>query len=205
VRAESTLAPPRGPGRPREFDLHEALDKAVAVFGERGYHGTSIADLADAMELTAGSIYKAFKDKRAVFLAALDHQTTQRNAELQQALARGRTGRDKLREALAFYARLSCGASGRQGCLVVGTAMELASFDAEIAAHVTGLIKRREKLLAELVKLGQADGSVAKSADVKATARFMLCLLQGLRVVGKLAPSRDEMLAVVDVAMGRLG
>ena len=32
------------PGRPREFDMEQALDRAVDVFSQRGYHGTSIGD-----------------------------------------------------------------------------------------------------------------------------------------------------------------
>ena len=64
----------RARGRPREFDIDDALDKAVRVFSERGYHATSIGDLAGAMELASGSIYKAFRDKRAVFLAAFDNR-----------------------------------------------------------------------------------------------------------------------------------
>src|SRR6218665_3263436 len=63
---------PRSRGRPREFDRDEALDRAIRIFCQRGYHATSIGELGEAMGLTAGSIYKAFKDKRAVFLAALD-------------------------------------------------------------------------------------------------------------------------------------
>jgi TetR/AcrR family transcriptional regulator, transcriptional repressor for nem operon len=39
----------------------------------------------------------------------------------------------------------------------------------------------------------------------KATARLMLCLLQGMRVVGKTGRSRGEMTAVDDAAMKLLG
>ena len=53
-------------GRPRQFDLDAALDLAMPVFREKGYHSASISDLSDAMQLTAGSIYKAFHDKRGL-------------------------------------------------------------------------------------------------------------------------------------------
>src|SRR6202012_4020630 len=69
-------------GRPREFDMDKALDQAIRVFSEHGYHATSIGDLIDAMGLASGSIYKAFRDKRAVFLAALDRHILLRREQI---------------------------------------------------------------------------------------------------------------------------
>lgn len=192
---------PRVRGRPREFEMDEALDKAIQIFCQRGYHGTSIAELGEAMGLTAGSIYKAFKDKRAVFLAAFDRQASMRGAQLAGAIDAATTGRDKLQRTLAFYASLSHGAEGQHGCLVVSTAVELAAFDEEVAERAVNSLQRREKLLRKLVQLGQADGSIPPHVDSQATAKFMLCLLQGLRVVGKTAPSRASMVSAVEVAM----
>jgi AcrR family transcriptional regulator len=196
--------PTRSPGRPREFDMDLALDQAVRIFSERGFHATSINDLSGAMELTAGSIYKAFKDKRTVFIAALERQSGSRTADLMLALSEKSTGSDKVRAALTFYASASCGVMGKLGCLVVGTAMELSTFDADIAERVTASIRSREKLIAELIRVGQADGTINAKVDVKATARCLLCLMHGLRVVGKTAPPRAEMLATVNIAMKML-
>jgi AcrR family transcriptional regulator len=194
----------RSPGRPREFDMDLALDQAVRIFSEQGFHATSITDLSEAMALTAGSIYKAFKDKRTVFIAALERQSASRTEELIQALSAEHTGSDKVRAALTFYASASCGAMGKLGCLVVGTAMELSTFDADIAERVTASMRAREKQIAELIRIGQADGTINAKVDVKATARCLLCLMHGLRVVGKTSPPRAEMLATVDVAMKML-
>jgi AcrR family transcriptional regulator len=191
-------------GRPRLFDLDEALGHAVRVFSERGYHGTSISELGSAMGLTAGSLYKAFADTRAVFIAALEHYGRDRSAALDEALAAAGNGRDAVRAALDFYAGASHGRRGREGCLVVGTATELAALDPEISTRVVAALRRREALLAELLQRGQADGSLPATLDVKATARFLLCLLQGLRVVGKTSPTRADTEAVVDVAMAAL-
>jgi len=196
--------PARSPGRPREFDMDLALDQAARVFSERGFHATSINDLSEAMELTAGSIYKAFKDKRSVFIAALERQSASRTLDLMQALSVQNTGNDKVRAALTFYASASCGVMGKLGCLVVGTAMELSTFDADIAERVIASIRTRERMIAELIRLGQTDGTINTALDVKATARCLLCLMHGLRVVGKTSPPRAEMLATVDIAMKML-
>ncbi|QJW56484.1 HTH-type transcriptional repressor ComR [Serratia plymuthica] len=181
--------------------MDEALDKAIKIFCLRGYHATSIPELSKAMGLASGSIYKAFSDKRAVFLAALDRQTQVRGGQFRDAINIASTGREKVRQALMFYASISAGADGRHGCLIVSTAVELASFDDEIAERAIGALNRREKQLAELIQIGQTDGSVSASLDKEGAAKFMLCLLQGLRVVGKTSPSEASMVAAVTVAM----
>ena len=204
MKSEITEIHSRAPGRPREFDMDLALDQAVRVFSERGFHATSVTDLTEAMELTAGSIYKAFKDKRAVFIAALGQQMAHRSDELLRAIKLAESGRSKVHAALTFYANASHGVEGRLGCLVVGTAMELSTFDAEIGEIVTGSIRSREKLIVDLLRIGQEDGSIAAAIDVKASARCLLCLMQGMRVLGKTAPTRSEMSAAVEVAMKML-
>jgi AcrR family transcriptional regulator len=205
--SSATLPPApaaRSRGRPREFDLDEALDRAVRIFSERGYHGTSIADLAGAMRLAQGSIYKAFKDKRSVFLAAFQRYRAVRMAKLQGRIGDGGTGLERLRNALAFYAESSQGAEGRQGCLVVGTAAEIATFDRDVADRVATALERNQALLADLIRQGQEDGSIPPHVDRTAAARMMLCLTQGMRVVGKTGRTRAEMQQVADIAINAL-
>src|SRR5438552_19159931 len=145
----------RARGRPREFDIDEALDKAVRVFSERGYHATSIGDLTAAMELASGSIYKAFKDKRAVLLAAFDRYKATRDAQIRRAADTPKCGRDRLRDVLISYVESSQGAEGRRGCLVVGCTVELATLDPVIAARVSDSLKKNEAFLADLIRQGR--------------------------------------------------
>ena len=181
--------------------MDDVLDRAVRIFCERGYHATSIGDLTGAMKLASGSVYKAFKDKRSVFLAAFDRYKTVRDAKLRDTIGTAKTGKDRVRNALTFYAESSCGASGRQGCLVVGGAAELATLDGEVAQWVKSALVRNEALVSELIQQGQTDGSIPAHVDREATARLMLCLIQGMRLVGKTGRTRQEMAVVVDVAM----
>src|ERR1700761_6741224 len=96
-------AGPRSPGRPREFDLDAALDKAIGTFSEIGYHAASLGKLTGAMEIAEGSLYKAFRDKRGVFLAAFERYVRLRGERLARELATARTGRDKVRAILVVY------------------------------------------------------------------------------------------------------
>ena len=188
-------------GRPREFDMDEALDKAIRVFCEQGYNATSIGDLIDAMGLASGSIYKAFRDKRAVFLAALDRHVVLRKEQIAAAARSSKPARDRLADVLAFFVESSKGAEGRRGCMIVGSAVELAIVDREVAARVTASLGKNEAFLADLIREGQADGSISKGIDPEQTARVMVCLTQGLRVVGKSGRAPQDTTAAVDIAM----
>ena len=188
-------------GRPREFDMESTLDKALIAFTERGYHATSISDLTEAMQLTAGSVYKAFKDKRGVFLAAFDRYRLLGRGRLETEIAKAETGRDKVRRMLMYYIDLSYGDAGRSGCLVVGGANDLALLDEEAAARVAAAFESDQILIAELIRIGQADGTINVAIDAHAMALTFLCLTKGVRVIGKTGRRREEMMSVSETAM----
>lgn len=199
VTPVSHAAPVRG--RPREFDMDEVLDGAIRVFRERGYHAASIGDLTDAMGLASGSIYKAFKDKRDIFLAAFDRYTLLRTAQMQQVAGAAKSARERLRDLLAFYLESSRGVEGRRGCLVVGSAVELAIFDREVGARVGASLANNEALLAGLIREGHLDGSVPSGVDPEETARVMVYLTQGMRVVGKAGRAPPDPSITIEIAM----
>jgi TetR/AcrR family transcriptional repressor of nem operon len=88
--------------------------------------------------------------------------------------------------------------------MVVGSAIEIMRLDPELASIVKASYKRNELKIEELVRLGQADGSISASVDCKGAARLMLCTVQGMRVVGKLGKKKDEMMDVVKCALKAL-
>jgi len=191
----------RGRGRPREFDIDEALDRAILHFRKHGYNGVSIADLSGALKLSSGSIYKAFLNKHNLFSAALDRYMALRSARLLDIMNSEESGREKLRRLLVFYAESSHASEGRYGCLVIVGAVELASTDEEIAAKVSSALEGNQKRLKDIILQGQNDGSISKKVDAETTARLMLSLAQGMRVLGKTGQKREDMMAVVDAAM----
>ncbi|MBY0378460.1 MAG: TetR/AcrR family transcriptional regulator, partial [Gammaproteobacteria bacterium] len=61
----------KSPGRPRVFDMDEALDKALQVFWKRGYEGASLAELTEVLGINKPSLYAAFGNKEELFRKAL--------------------------------------------------------------------------------------------------------------------------------------
>lgn len=184
-RRMQTPSPAPNRGRPREFDIDDALRLAIDVFRQRGYTATSIVDLMEGMQLSRGSFYKAFQDKKSVFAAAYDLYATE-GEERRRAIARGPgTGRERIAALLESYAALSQGPGGQRGCLVIATAVELALHDPDIAQRVVASWHGTETLLRDLLRQAEADRSIAVLDDRAATARALLCLMQGMRLVGK--------------------
>src|SRR5271163_1420784 len=73
-------------GRPRAFDVEKALDGAMHVFWRKGYLGTSLSDLTDAMGINRPSLYAAFGNKESLFRKALEHYSKGPSAYLGEAL-----------------------------------------------------------------------------------------------------------------------
>lgn len=197
----ATLPNRAGPGRPREFDIDAAVADAIEVFRARGYHGTSVDDLTEGTGLTRGSLYKAFHDKRSLFLAALDHYTAASLQRLGDALAQPGSAREAIREALMGYARRASAARGAQGCLITSAAMEMMPADEEASTLIKRMFRRMQDLFAAAIIRGQAAGEIPRDYDERAIARFLLNTVQGLRVLGKSGPSEIETTEIVDAAL----
>jgi AcrR family transcriptional regulator len=179
-------------GRPREFNIEQALDQAMIVFRQKGYHAASLNDLGAAMNLSAGSIYKAFKDKRSLFLQVFERYLLLRNAELRRRLQPLDSGRAKIAELLQFYLDSARAVEGRRGCLVVASAIELQTLDDALAQRIGQVVSRNQGLLVSLLEQGQQDGSISATLDVEAAAGLIICLAYGLRVAGKVRDVANE-------------
>lgn len=192
-------------GRPREFDYEEVVDRAITLFRQRGFGATSVADLVDATALTRGSLYKAFKDKKSIYIAAFERYTA-RGHERIQAIVRGEgSGRDRIERLLAYYLEQSSGEPGKLGCLVVATGLEASVLEPDIALLFRQALKRLERTLSELIEAGIKDRSIPEHLNAKSAAKSLLCFMQGMRVLGKSDDQRVQLnKAIIEMGMKML-
>lgn len=122
--------------RPVSFDRNEVLGQATALFLERGYCETSIAQLVKATHLQPGSLYAAFQSKEGLFLAALDHYAQLKLKRVRDAFSKAP---DPLQGAENFLqmAAGDCGRTDSQcGCLMVNTVLEAARHNPNVQQRV---------------------------------------------------------------------
>lgn len=195
---------PAAPGRPREFEVDDAVESAMQVFWTHGYNGTSLVDLIDGTGLSRGSLYKAFGDKRGLFLAALERYTEGSSAGLFAILRQPLPAKAVIRASLTRFAQLSSAEEGLRGCMLVATATEMVPHDAGIAASVHAMFERMRTAYAGVIADGQARGEIPAHRDARTLASAIVCLTQGMRAVGKAGATQQDMDAVADAAMALL-
>ena len=81
----------------------QILHAARALFAERGFERTAMADIADRLGLSEPAIYKHFAGKRELLLKVLDGWYEEMYAEYAVALAGTRGTRDRLRLLVARH------------------------------------------------------------------------------------------------------
>ncbi|GAA6147764.1 TetR/AcrR family transcriptional regulator [Pseudooceanicola nitratireducens] len=72
---------PQTRDRRKELLERDLMEKACALFASKGYGGTSLADIAQAVGLTRAAVYYYFKNKEAVLEAIVNEVT---NAPLRE-------------------------------------------------------------------------------------------------------------------------
>jgi len=189
--------------RPREFDGDSVLDQAVEAFRARGYEGTSLADLEKATGLGRASLYGAYGDKRALYLAALRRYDATRSLRLLAVMNEARTGRDAVERLFATVA--ADAARDPRGCLMAGAASEQAAHDEGVARCVGDNRRRMEGGLAAAILRGRADGSVKRKAgDARTEARFLFATVLGVRALAKCGCGKAELEDVAARALATL-
>ena len=82
--------------RPRRNRSADMLDAAARLFEERGYHGTSIRDIAAATGVTPGAIYSHHPSKAALLLAVYAEGVRRIAAGVEEAVASASGARGRL-------------------------------------------------------------------------------------------------------------
>ena len=182
--------------RKKQFEVDTALTKAMREFWGRGYHPTSMQDLVDCMGIGRGSIYDTFGSKRGLFMRSLDRYIKLCASVFQDVLAKSTSPSESILNVFEdAIAALVVGGS-RDGCFVINTAAELAAHDDEVAEVVTAMFRDTEQVFRALIEQGQELGEIPPTVDAVLTARSLLSLYIGLRILTRSNPDMSVLQAI---------
>ncbi|HEX5231264.1 MAG TPA: TetR/AcrR family transcriptional regulator [Bradyrhizobium sp.] len=145
---------------PTRADVHgikrqEVLREAAAFFNFKGYHATSLTEIATGLGVTKAALYHYFPNKNSLLAACFEQAMEVAFASLERGRKQGRNGRDRLVLTISFYVaqlldELNC-------CVVL---MEEQALEPADRAKLVRQRDRFERALRALVREGIEDGSV---------------------------------------------
>ncbi|USX49418.1 TetR/AcrR family transcriptional regulator [Lentzea sp. HUAS12] len=185
--------------RPRQFDDHDAVRKAIEVFRRQGYHGTSTRDLGAAMGLNPSSLYRAYGDKHALFLRALDSYQTVQDEATGEITSSSDSVRSALRRWLVHM--ITEEQDHAWGCLMVNTAAELGAEDSPTRERVHAAFDGNVTVIADLLQKAVAEGEITREIDVRGWSELLFTTVAGLRVRDRAGQPLERLTAAVDTAL----
>ncbi|GAA3620234.1 TetR/AcrR family transcriptional regulator [Nonomuraea rosea] len=187
-------------GRPRGFDADEALERAMLVFWEHGYEGASLANLTEAMGISAKSMYAAFGNKEELFRQALERYTEGPSAYLTRAMEEP-TALGVATAILTGTVRTTTRPAHPHGCMGVQGALAASDSgrgvrDLLIAWRKDGCSRIRERF-----QRAVDDGELPPETDPGLLARYVTTLAFGIAVQAASGIGHDELQGMADAAL----
>ena len=188
-------------------ETRERLLRAAAeVFGERGYDGTRVADIAASAGVSNGALYAHFASKAELLVAALRAHGRRLLADAFAA-----DPDQSIMDLLVLIGRWLPRRRDARGHLIV-EALVAARRDEDVARLMRDYVGERADWIADLVRIAQAGSELDTALSPNALAHFCLLLAMGsalitpdlhtvgddewgallTRIAGALAPGRGD-------------
>ncbi len=191
--------------RPREFDIEQATEAALEVFWEHGYEGASLPELLEGMQLARGSLYKAFSDKKTLFLSVLERYEVAAVAQAVELLTNPHIADGWERIRRLFDSIVTVVEKGdRRGCLMCSAASGPASYDEDIAQVVNRMLNMMHAAFVRALE--DADGRLPElpQTDIDDMSHMLVAQYVGLRVLVR-SNVPEHVIRQSVAAIGRLG
>ena len=188
-------------GRPRVFDVDEALNRALELFWRYGYEGTSLAMLTGAMGINTPSLYSAFGNKEQLFRRALkfylESPASYMAAALQEPTARG-VAAAVLRGSIELATHPDHPAGG---CMLVRGALATGPGNDAISRELSAVRAAGEVAIRERFERAINEGDLPADADAVGLARYLMTLNCGFSVQAAGGATRAQLEEVAALAL----
>lgn len=192
-------------GRPRTFDREQALLRAMEIFWEKGFEGTSMVDLTSAMGIGAPSLYAAFGSKQELFKAAVALYVSTDGADIWGALAKAETAYGAIEGFLMESAQKFSRPDKPSGCMVVLSALHATDGNEALRAELVARRSKNTTDLATRLAKGVENGELPPGTDVDRMARFYVTVQQGMSIQARDGADRMMLEEIARAALAAWG
>ena len=187
-------------GRPREFDVNDALDRAIEVFWRNGYEGSSVAELTEAMGVSPPSLYAAFGNKEGLFRRALDRYIEKHGAYWDKAVAEP-TARGMAEQLLRGCADFLAQKNNPPGCMFARSAASCGEGADTIRQELTARRAEGEAKVRKRLERAKAAGELPRDQSPTDLAHYLMTMMDGMAARAACGASREELRKVAELAL----
>ena len=173
----------------------------MLAFWRRGYEGTSMADLVQALGIASARIYAAFGSKQDLFREAVQHYEAGDGGFADRAMAQEPRVRDALARVLRDAVATYTDDAHPLGCMVVTAATNCAEENEAVAAWLAEHRRQRTQSLIDRLQRALDEGELRAGTDVQALGDFYATQLHGISVQARDGVPRERLLAAVQTAL----
>lgn len=173
----------------------------MLAFWRRGYEGTSMADLVQALGIASARIYAAFGSKQDLFREAVQHYEAGDGGFADRAMAQEPRVRDALARVLRDAVATYTDNAHPLGCMVVTAATNCAEENEAVAAWLAEHRRLRTQSLIDRLQRALDEGELRAGTDVQALGDFYATQLHGISVQARDGVPRQRLLAAVQTAL----
>lgn len=185
----------------RQFDEREALGRALEVFDERGFRGTSMLDLAAGTGVQRGSLYHAYGGKEEIFVRAFGDYSG-RFLDGAAAALRQPTRRAALSAFFDFCVAAITAGEPSRGCLSTRTAVDAGRDAPRVATEVRAFLDRLERVVRD--GLAAVPDEVGLAVDPAAAARLVVTTTRGIAVMERAGFTPDQLREIAETQVAAL-
>ena len=191
---------PRKAGRPLSFDRDAALYKAMLLFWQHGYEGTSLNALTAALGVKPSSIYTAFGDKKRLFFEAVDLYLASA-PPVEEIFSDAKPAKEVARELLVSAAIGFTGENTPPGCLLATSAISCSQESMDLQETLAKIRRHLEAQLRARFTRAVEAGEVRSDADPAALAGCIMAVSQGMSTLARDGATRSHLMAIIDTAL----
>jgi TetR/AcrR family transcriptional repressor of nem operon len=164
------------------------IEAAAPVFNRNGFIGTSLSELMEATGLQKGGIYRHFKSKEELAIAAFDHawKVARKARWLDVDKTVGAIG--QLQKFVANFVDRRTGVVPG-GCPVLNTAIDSDDGNPVLRDHVRKALRQWMKRIRNIVEAGIQNREIRQDVDPQAVATVMISALEGVIMITRLQES----------------
>ena len=184
----------------KSYDETSVLEAAMRAFWAHGYQGTSMNDLIEATGINRGSMYTAFSGKHDLFMQVLQYYDEVYRARHLEQIETDNRPLEAIFAAFESAATKPADKDTPWGCLLVNSALELSPHDEQVQIFIERSMRHVEIFFLSNIERAKQEGAISTSLDSEKTAKSLLGLFLGLRVLTRAQARQPTIDAIVSQA-----